>query len=116
MGLIRIGILSGLLQLGLMAAVATAQPEREADRSPQTSSRQTGTIEALQQDSGTIDISGRRYTVDEERTRVSLEQRQLRLHHLDIGMVVAYSTDGAGTLLRIELLGPADRLRELDQH
>ncbi|MGM0633532.1 MAG: hypothetical protein ACQETO_10220 [Pseudomonadota bacterium] len=116
MNLIRIGILSVLLQLGLLAAVAAAQPERDTDRSPQTSSRQTGTIEVLQQDSGTIGISGTRYTVDQERTRVSLEERQLRLHHLDIGMVVAYSTDGSGTLLRIELLGPADMLRELDQH
>jgi hypothetical protein len=97
------------------AASATAQPGRQgAERSPATL-RQTGTVEVLQQDAGYVEISGQRYGVENGRTRVYVEHRELRLHDLDNGMVVAYTTDGSGTLLRVEILGPADKVRELER-
>lgn len=88
--------------------VDTAQPSRAA-------LRQTGTVEALQQDAGYIQISGQRYAVEDGLTTVYVEQRELRLHDLDSGMVVAFSTDGSGTLLRLEILGPAEKIRELER-
>ena len=100
----RVRRLLTVLLLGLVVSMGWAQ------------SRQTGTIELLQQDAGYMDISGQRYSVEQGRTRVFVEDRELRLHDMDQGMVVAFTTDGDGTLLRIEILGPADRIRELDRN
>lgn len=101
------------LCLLVTSSTAIAQDADNADSRQPT--RQTGTIEALQQDAGFIVISGQRYRVTDGRTRVYLDERELRLHHLDNGMVIAYTTDGSGTLLRVDLLGPADRIRELER-
>jgi len=103
--------LLGYVAVSLLAAsMALAQQDVGS-----SASRQTGTIEVLQQDAGYVEISGQRYTVDEDRTQVFVDQKVLRLHQLDNGMVVSYSTDADGTLLRIDILGPADKLRELER-
>lgn len=99
-----LGKLLSILVMGLVVSVGWAQ------------SRQTGTIDLLQQDAGYVEISGQRYGVEQGRTRVFVEDRELRLHDMDQGMVVAFTTDGDGTLLRIEILGPAERIRDLDRN
>lgn len=101
------------LCLLVMSGTASAQDAGNADS--QQPMRHTGTIEALQQDAGFIVISGQRYRVTDGRTRVYLDERELRLHHLDNGMVIAYTTDGSGVLLKVDILGPADRIRELER-
>lgn len=102
------------LVLMVMASAATAQDAGDAEEA-QPLMRQTGTIESLQQDAGFIVVSGQRYRVSNGGTRVYLDQRELRLHDLNNGMVIAYSTDGAGVLLRVDILGPADQIRALEQ-
>lgn len=105
-----------MMSLLVVAGAAMGQQGSDDDtREVRGVLRQTGTIEVLQQDSGYVEISGRRYSVVDGRTRVFAEQRVLRLHQLDNGMVVSYTTDGDGTLLRIDVLGPADKLRELER-
>lgn len=120
-GISRAGRLVALFQHGLMvvllstaAGAATAQSGGQDAEPSRAEMRQTGTVETLQQDAGYIEISGQRYRVEDGRTRIFVEQRELRLHDLDNGMVVAFSTDGSGTLLRLEILGPADAIRELE--
>ncbi|MEX1198075.1 MAG: hypothetical protein WEB57_09460 [Pseudohongiellaceae bacterium] len=105
-----------LLALLCVPAVAVAQGSGQDAEPSGTAPRQTGTVEVLQQDAGYIQISGQRYRVEDGRTRVYAEQRELRLHDLDNGMVVAFTTDGSGVLLRLDILGPADKIRELERN
>lgn len=122
-GIRRAGRLAALLQHGLVvmvlsvaAGAATAQSGGQDAEPSRTTLRQTGTVGVLQQDAGYIEISGQRYMVEDGRTKVYVEERELRLHDLDSGMVVAFTTDGSGTLLRIDILGPADRIRDLERN
>ncbi len=75
-----------------------------------------GTIEALDQDNGSLTISGQVLPFSDAVTQVFLEQRQIPASRIDLGMVVRYTLDASGTLLRIELIGPHERLMELQQH
>lgn len=104
-----------VLCLALMVMAIPAIAQHDSDEETQWPLRQTGTIESLQQDAGFIVVSGQRYRVSNGSTRVYLDQRELRLHDLDNGMVIAYATNGAGVLLRVDILGPADLIRALEQ-
>lgn len=104
-----------VLCLALMVLTGTAIAQDGSGEGEQRPLRQTGTIESLQQDAGFIVVSGQRYRVSNGSTRVYLGQREMRLHDLDNGMVIAYATNGAGVLLRVDLLGPADLIRALEQ-
>ncbi len=75
-----------------------------------------GTIEALDQDNGSLTISGQVLPFSDAVTQVFLEQRQIPASRIDLGMVVRYTLDASGTLLRIELIGPHESLMELQQH
>ncbi len=75
-----------------------------------------GTVEHAALDDGTITISGKIYNYSDGITQVFLDAKPLAAHHLDVGIVVRYSIDGDGMLLRIEVLGPAEKLRLLNQH
>lgn len=75
-----------------------------------------GTIEALDQDNGSLTISGQVLPFSDAVTQVFLEQRQIPASRIDLGMVVRYTLDASGTLLRIELIGPHEMLMELQQH
>lgn len=110
------GVLRGFM-LALVLATAGVVSAQDGERSaepPVTSVRQTGVVELLRQDAGYVHISGQRYSVDNDRTRVYVADRELRLHDLDTGMVVAFTTDGSGTLLWVQIVGPAERIRELE--
>jgi hypothetical protein len=78
--------------------------------------QQTGTIEALAQDDGSITISGQRVGFADGVTEVYIGDRLIGAHNIDVGMVVRYTLDASGVLLRVELLGPNDKLNEIDLH
>lgn len=77
---------------------------------------QTGTVEMLDQDNGSLTISGRRLPFSDAVTEVYLEGNRIGAEKIDLGMVVRYTLDASGTLLRVELIGPSDKLMELQQH
>lgn len=77
---------------------------------------QTGTIESLDQDNGYVTISGTRLGFSDSVTEVYLEDRQVGPEKMDIGMVVRYTLNASGTLVRVELIGPNAMLRALDQN
>lgn len=75
-----------------------------------------GTIEKLDQDNGSLTISGQVLPYSDAVTQVFLEDRQIPAGRIDLGMVVRYTLDASGTLLRIELIGPSDKLMELQRN
>ncbi len=76
----------------------------------------TGTIENLDQDNGFVSISGQRHGFSDRVTLVFIGDRQVGAQTLDVGMVVRYTLNGEGTLLRIEIIGPNDMLQLLEQN
>jgi len=82
----------------------------------QTPGVQMGTVEKLDQDNGSLTISGRVFPYSDAITEVFLEGQRIGAEKIDLGMVVRYTLDTAGTLLRVELIGPNDKLMELQQH
>ena len=77
---------------------------------------QTGTIEGLDQDNGALTISGRRVGFSDSVTRIFWEDQPLGAEKLDQGMVVRYTLNDAGVLLRVDVLSPAEKLQELQQN
>jgi hypothetical protein len=100
----RAGLSFLFLWLDGLALVATGQEIRQ------------GTIENLNQDNGSLTISGQVLPYSDAVTQVFLEERQISASRIDLGMVVRYTLDASGTLWRIELIGPHDKLMELQQH
>ncbi len=100
----RAGLFLLCLWLQSLAALAVAQEIHQ------------GTIENLDQDNGFLTISGQVLPFSDAVTQVFLEERQIPASRIDLGMVVRYTLDASGTLLRIELIGPHDKLMELQQH
>lgn len=74
----------------------------------------TGTIDHLNQDNGSITISGQTLPYSDDVTEVFLNEQKIGSQKIDAGMVVRYTLDESGRLLRIELLGPNEKLRELE--
>lgn len=79
-------------------------------------SEQTGTIEALDQDNGYLTISGTRLGFSDNVTQVFIEDRSIGAEKMDIGMVVRYTLNESGVLLRVEIIGPSEMLRMLEQN
>lgn len=77
---------------------------------------QTGTIEGLDQDNGSLIISGLRVGFADAITQVFWEGQPLGAQRLDQGMVVRYTLNEAGVLLRVEVIGPAEKLQELQRN
>lgn len=94
----------GMLWLCLITAQAFAQNE------------QTGTVEGLDQDNGYVTISGTKFGFSDRVTQIYLEDRRIGPEKLDIGMVVRFTLNESGTLLRVELIGPSAMLRVLEQN
>tara|TARA_R100001377_G_C3193077_1_gene111423 strand:- start:1399 stop:1704 length:306 start_codon:yes stop_codon:yes gene_type:complete len=94
----------GMLLLCLVAAQAFAQ------------NVQTGTIEGLDQDNGYVTISGTRFGFSDRVTQVYLEDRLVGPEKMDVGMVVRFTLDASGTLLRVEIIGPNAMLRVLQEN
>jgi hypothetical protein len=82
----------------------------------QTPDVQMGTVEKLDQDNGSLTISGKLLPYSDAVTEVYLEGQRIGAEKIDLGMVVRYTLDTTGTLLRVELIGPSDKLAELQQH
>ena len=94
----------GIFLLCLMAGQAFAQNE------------QTGTIEILDQDNGSVTISGSRFGFSDSVTQVYLEDRLIGPEKMDVGMVVRFTVNASGILARVELIGPSAMLRMLEQN
>ena len=94
----------GMLFLCLVTAQVFAQSE------------QTGSIEGLDQDNGYVTISGARYGFSDRVTQVYLKDQLIGAEKMDIGMVVRFTLDASGTLVRVELIGPDAMLRVLEQN
>lgn len=77
---------------------------------------QTGTIQAESQDDGFLVISGQRYGYDNTLTLVFLNNEQVDGEILDEGLVVRYTTDGNGVLIRVDVLGPANLIQSIDDN
>ena len=76
---------------------------------------QTGTIQLEAQDDGYITISSRNYGYDNEITQVILNGQEIGSNALDEGLVVRYTLNGDGVLTRIEILGPMNMIRALEE-
>ncbi|MDT8427360.1 MAG: hypothetical protein RQ757_01180 [Pseudomonadales bacterium] len=100
-------LMIALLSIQLQSVQAQTQNQTEA---------LTGIIEKLDQDYGSITVSGRVLGYSETVTRIYIGQRRVGAQALDTGMVVRYVLDAQGTLLRMELLGPAEKLQMLERH
>ena len=77
---------------------------------------QTGTIENLDQDNGSLTISGQVLPFSDAVTEIYLDGKLISAGKIDLGMVVRYTLDASGTLLRVELIGPSDKLMELQRN
>lgn len=75
----------------------------------------TGTIEEVRQDQGYVIISGEEYGYSEQETDVYYQQDRLGSQYLIQGMVVRYTVTADGTLQRLDILGPDEILRQLEQ-
>lgn len=73
-----------------------------------------GTVQVVRQDDGFVTISGRSYTFDYDVTHVFLANKEISSAYLDEGMVVRYTLNTVGTLVRVEIIGPSDKIRILD--
>ncbi|PCH61793.1 MAG: hypothetical protein COC19_04230 [SAR86 cluster bacterium] len=73
----------------------------------------TGRVELLRQDEGYVIISAKTLPFSNEHTQIYLENTPMESQVLDEGMVVRYTLDSQGNLLRIDILGPANKLLEL---
>ena len=78
-------------------------------------SAQTGTIQLEAQDDGYITISGQNYGYDNQITQVTLNGEEIGGDALDEGLVVRYTLNGDGRLTRIEILGPMNMIRALEE-
>ncbi len=76
----------------------------------------TGTIEHLDQDNGFVTISGQRHGFSDQATQVFIADSQVGAQTLDVGMVVRYTLNASGTLLRVEIIGPDEKLQFLRQN
>lgn len=74
-----------------------------------------GTIESINQDQGYLVISGRELGWSEEMTEVYYDERRMEPQDLLQGMVVRYRVSGDGILQRLDILGPDDIVRQLEQ-
>lgn len=106
------GILAVLCLLLLLAAMpAGAQSALQS-----VGGTITGTVESLAQDDGRIVISGRSFGYDDGSTEVYLQGERVSASSLDEGMVVRFTVNSQGTLLRVDILGPFNQTRLLEQH
>ena len=77
---------------------------------------QTGTVQVLRQDDGYLTISGREFAFDNEVAEVYLNGERVGAEVLDEGMVVRFTINRAGALVRLEILGPIDKIRVLEEN
>ena len=74
---------------------------------------QIGVVELQELEVYFLTISGRRYGFDYGLSKVFLAGEEVGAAVLDEGMVVRFSLDSQSTLLKIEILGPFEKIRFL---
>ena len=99
--------------LGLAAGMLMSSQLAAQQITGSGSSSQTGSIQRLSQDDGKLTISGQVYRYSDLTTRVMIDGNPVRVEVLTEGMVVRYTLDASGTLSQMEIIGPADKVREL---
>lgn len=72
---------------------------------------QTGTIQLEAQDDGYLTISGLNFGYNSEITKIFLNGDEVGEEYIDEGLVVRYTLNDDGILLRIEVLGPLELIR-----
>ncbi|MEX0619819.1 MAG: hypothetical protein WDZ76_10925 [Pseudohongiellaceae bacterium] len=75
-----------------------------------------GSIESINQDAGFIVVSGIRLPYSEGSVRVRYQGRDIRTTFLAPGLLITYRLNPDGTIGDIILLGPLDRLEQIDRH
>lgn len=94
------------LLLSLFASSALAQGNQTL----------VGSVESLAQDDGYIRISGNNYSYDDEVTVVFLRGEQVQANTLNEGMAVRFTVSATGQLQRIDILGPFNQTRLLEEN
>ena len=93
-----------LLMLGYSAVVAAQNVLAGA---------QVGTIQLVRQDDGYITISGTNHNFDYEVTVVTIGGEEYDSTYLNEGMVVRFTLNRERVLERIEIIGPANLVRQV---
>lgn len=75
---------------------------------------QTGTVQSMEQDNGFIVISDRRVGFADGITQVYWQDQLVGAETLDQGMVVRYTVNAQGVLMRVDILGPAAMMQALE--
>ncbi|MEX2131722.1 MAG: hypothetical protein WD772_09555 [Pseudohongiellaceae bacterium] len=109
----RISVLTGLL---LMMTSTLFGAERQAVSPTEVLQTVRGTIQELKQNEGYITVSGRQVGFSHGETEIYLNGVLKRASVLDEGMVIRYTINAAGIITKIEILGPLDKIRLLNQH
>ncbi len=102
---LRLGVFLLLLAVGATASAQTVMP-----------GAQSGTMQAVAQDDGSITISGVNYIFDNGITKVFYAGQAIDSAILQPGMVLRFTVNRDGIVDRIEILGPAAMLSDLNQH
>ena len=77
------------------------------------SAAQVGTVQVQDPEGGKITITGNTYGYDYELIKIFLDGEEVEPPILNIGMVVRYTLNASGTVIRLEIIGPADKLENL---
>lgn len=104
-GNIRLGIILLLFAFGATVSAQSVLPDALS-----------GTMQAVDQDNGSIIISGASYRYDNGVTKVYYAGAEIDSAILEAGMVLRFTVNREGIVDRIEILGPASMLRGIDQH
>ena len=78
-----------------------------------TSAAQVGTVQVQDSEGGKITISGRIYGYDYELIKIFLDGEEVEPPILNVGMIVRYTLNASGTVIRLEIIGPADKIENL---
>ena len=100
--------------LGLAFLLASFSASAQGVLSP-SGTTQTGTIQVEAQDDGYLTISGKNYEFSNELTLIYLNGEQVGDHVLDEGLVVRYTANRDGVLIRLEVLGPMNLIEALEE-
>lgn len=75
-----------------------------------------GTIQLLQQDEGIVTISSQNYGYREELLTVYYDGSDVDSSILDEGLVVRFWLNNDRVIVRMDLLGPSDRIQSFFEH
>ena len=79
----------------------------------QAQSSALGRIDEISHDAGRVVIDGNEFTFQGDQIEIVLRGQPQRLVALQVGFYVRYTTDANGGIVRVELIGPPQRVNEL---